>query len=85
MAKAEHNSGGTDVARDLRARYRLDPAGARAQILGALEACHGDATRAARLLGVGRRTLNRYLETDKALVGAGAQIRDKRSKESAAQ
>lgn len=80
------NSDGNDVARDLRAKYRLDRPAARADILRAFEACHGDATRAAQLLGVARRTVNRYLKDDEVIANAVAEIRAaKRAREAAAQ
>jgi transcriptional regulator of acetoin/glycerol metabolism len=70
--------GNNEVARDLRAKWRIDPSGARADVLRVVDACQGDATRAAKLLGIGRRTLNRYLSEDKLLRAADKETRAKR-------
>jgi transcriptional regulator of acetoin/glycerol metabolism len=67
----------------LRARFRVDPVGARTDIVRALETAAGNATQAAVLLGVGRRTLNRYLQ-DAQIMKAIEAIRTRRQRQGAA-
>lgn len=65
-------------ALDLRAMYRTDQLGARAKIMRAIELAKGNEAQAARLLGIGYRTLRRYVEDDKVLADSVARARETR-------
>jgi hypothetical protein len=72
----EDNKGGSEAARNLRAKFRIDPIGARSDVTRAFEMAEGDAGKAAALLGIGRRTLLRIIK-DPALARIVRGIRAK--------
>lgn len=65
-----------EAALDLRAELRVDEVKARARIVSAFEATGGNAVRAARLLGIGHRTIARWLK-DPGVAAEVQRIRDK--------
>ncbi len=65
------------VARDLDALRKVDPMQWRDKILHAFREKKGNAVHAAEFLGIGHRTLVRYMGADATLAGAIEKIRDR--------
>lgn len=63
------------IALDLQALYRTNPIAARDKILDAFRATGGNAVRAASQLGIGHRTLLRYMSQDPGLDAGVEKIR----------
>lgn len=64
-----------EAALRLRAELKVDEVRARARIVEALETTGGNAVRAARLLGIGQRTMARWLN-DPGVAAEAKRIRD---------
>lgn len=64
------------IALDLSALRRTDPMGWRDKIFAAFREKKGNAVHAASLLGIGHRTMIRYLEEDPTLSAGVEKIRE---------
>lgn len=63
------------LALDLHALFRTNPIGAREKILGAFRESKGNAVQAAAILGIGHRTLLRYMGQDPGLEAGIEKLR----------
>lgn len=83
MSEAEHEKqGASDAALLLSAEWRSDRMGARAKVVRAFELASGNAVKAAGLLGIGHRTILRYLK-DAGVKDEVKKIRDRQKKATA--
>ncbi len=73
--KAEKPKRNLQIALDLQALYRTNPIEAREKILAAFREKGGNAVHAADVLGIGHRTLLRYMDTDPGLQSGVDKIR----------
>lgn len=72
---AEKPKRNLQLALDLQALYRTNPPEAREKILAAFRQTSGNAVHATNLLGIGHRTLLRYLGHDPGLASGVEKIR----------
>lgn len=79
---ANEQKQGRAEANELRAKWMVDRAAARKQILEAFEKTGGNAVQAAALLGIGHRTILRYMD-DKPISAELEKIRRKAAKATA--
>lgn len=74
-AKPEKPARNLSLALDLHALFRTNPTAARDKILAAFRESHGNAVHAATVLGIGHRTLLRYMEQDSGLEAGIEKLR----------
>ena len=72
----EQSARNLQIALNLQALYRTNPMGAREKILAAFRQTNGNAVHAAAVLGIGHRTLIRYMNQDQGLTAGIDKIRD---------
>lgn len=74
--KTEAEKRNLQIALDLQALYRTSPIDAREKILAAFREKKGNAVHAAEVLGIGHRTLLRYMDQDPGLAAGIDKIRN---------
>ena len=82
-AVGDKPTGGSEAARLLRARLVAVPVEARAEIVRAFELSRGNAVQAARLLGIGHRTMLRIMHDEAGIAEAIEAIRRKHERKPA--